>query len=288
GAESRIAYLEGRIRQRAGNLADAAEWFREAARLDGSRPEPCLRLADCLFAIGEPAAAEDELLGAVETMAEPWGADAILGRWIEESFRAGRPPAGLLARLPERGKGFAADLRWLLERLAAGEAVRINCGGPEFTSTRGVVWSADRFHARGVRRIRVLDPRDPVGGPDASPLDVHLLEIEETDDDPIYRAQRAILGPSPGALYRVPLPRGSYRVTFHFSEVERDQPGTRGFDVAIEGETVLSDFDPGARGFAKAKVVSRERRVDDGRLDLELRAKKGKPAIAGIEIEMIP
>jgi hypothetical protein len=59
GARSRVAYMEGRVLQREGKLKEAAAKFREVVAQDKSRPEPSLRLAECLRALGEEVPGEE-------------------------------------------------------------------------------------------------------------------------------------------------------------------------------------------------------------------------------------
>jgi len=67
--------------------------------------------------------------------------------------------------------------------------------------------------------------------------------IEGTEEDGLYQTQRYGAGGSFG--YRFDVPNGNYRVDIHFAEIytQFDAPGKRIFDVLIEMQTVLNDFD---------------------------------------------
>ena len=57
--------------------------------------------------------------------------------------RAGR--RAVTETLPRLRRGYGADLVWVLDQLASGGTIRMNCGGDEFTGADGLVWANDRF-----------------------------------------------------------------------------------------------------------------------------------------------
>jgi beta-galactosidase len=188
-----------------------------------------------------------------------------------------RSPAAVLAALPglnnAGGNGCAAaaaaGMRRLLESLAAGRPVRIDCGGQGHEDAEGRTWGGDSFY---------------LGGKAPRPA---AEEIEGTASDLLYQTERVF--PAEGfhpPCYRLPLPDGRYRVTLHFAEtfyrVKR-----RRFEVLVEGETVLPGHEPLARGFATAHAESFPVEVKDGDLEIELDRKVGDPGVAAIEVEPI-
>ena len=50
-------------------------------------------------------------------------------------------------------------------------------------------------------------------------------------------------GPNPSFTYEVPVTNGSYEVDLYFAEVFQDNPGTRVFDLTLEGALLLPDYD---------------------------------------------
>lgn len=127
-------------------------------------------------ASGDAASAEKELRAAIESgldRRELWEAWAALA-----SRDLGWPPPEALARLPAASSGYATDLRWLFEKLAAGEAVRLNCGGEEYRSPSGEVWGRDRFYLGGERFKEFAQPAILAYGG----------TIAGTEDDPLYQA----------------------------------------------------------------------------------------------------
>ncbi|MCG8587131.1 MAG: malectin, partial [Pirellulales bacterium] len=73
-----------------------------------------------------------------------------------------------------------------------------------------------------------------------------------------------------------------FDVRLHFAD-NFAKPGDRIFDVAIEGQPVLTDFDVAGEG--KSPVVREFKNVEVvGTLDIELTPKKGKTILSGIEL----
>jgi hypothetical protein len=102
--------------------------------------------------------------------------------------------------------------------------IRVNAAGPAYTDSQGRLWSADA---------------GSTGGTVASVGNTRA--IGNTVDDALYRNERW------GAFtYTFTVPAGSYQVTLKFSETYFTggaASGQRLFDVAINGTTVLTNFD---------------------------------------------
>ncbi len=279
-AGGRLAYLEGRLLERKGRHGEAAARFTLAMARDASRPEPLLALARSLRATGSSDQAERHLKRALErdcpTKRDVWNA------WLAISLvDLGRSPEEVLADLPcgeKAGDGSIAcreNLRWLLEHLKSGEAIRINCGGDRYESPRGIIWESDRFFTSGYRYF--LGRRTFTG------------EIENTDDDPLYQTERYFIPASlQPAGYEIPLIPGKYRITLHFAEIYYQEPGRRIFDVLLEGNRVLDHYDLySAQGFATAETRSYELAIQDGLLEIEFQFRVEYPKLSAIEIERL-
>lgn len=157
--------------------------------------------------------------------------------------------------------------------------LRVNAGGPSYVATNGFTWCPDQAFIDGQYF------QNPNVG-----------EIFGTDDDVLYRTERS--GESQGPLdmtYRVPLPPGTYRVDLHFAEIFWGAPGglpggvgARVFDVYIEGEEVLSDYDIfAAVGAASVDVRSFTTAVPDGALDLRFVASVDRPKLSAFLIRRL-
>jgi hypothetical protein len=186
--------------------------------------------------------------------------------------RDGRPSDGHREDSSRDG-GYRSDVAWLLERLSAGEPVRIRCGGGEYREPGGTLWGKDRF-ARGGRAAM------PWGG-----------DVRGTDADPLYQKERYFPLEEAGELsaYAIPLPPGSYRVHLHFSEVYRNIPDVRRFDVLLGGRKVIEDFDPMEGGFATAIEKVFDAEVRHGLLEIRFvhRPPRDPPKVSAIEVERV-
>jgi hypothetical protein len=102
--------------------------------------------------------------------------------------------------------------------------IRISAGGSSFTSSQGLIWSADTGFAGG----------NTASVPASTP-------IANTVDDTLYQSERY------GAFtYTFTVPAGGYQVTLKFAETyftSGASSGQRVFNVAINGTTVLTNFD---------------------------------------------
>jgi serine/threonine protein kinase/Tfp pilus assembly protein PilF len=261
-------YFEGRLLALSGAPAQAP--FEQVLELDRSRPEPYVRLAEEHVRGGDPGKGEEVVRAGLE--AGLTGHDSLWDLWLRlrlvdlaedprEILAAHRSLAPQAEGLTKRQK----DVRWLLEKLAAGEPLRINCGGKDGTAL-GVAWSRDRFFMAGADTVYLekLDPRRH----EIDPL------VDKTER---YFPDSLILIPG----YRIPLPRGTYRVSLRFTEGYHEAPGSRRFDVLLEGKVILEDYSP---RFGVAEVHSRVVRVDDGALEIDFKRRVENPKISAIEV----
>ena len=91
---------------------------------------------------------------------------------------------------------------------------------PNVPGQRGQLWSADM---------------DFVGGSTFSTTH----SITGTSDPTLYQTERY----APTLTYNIPVVNDTYTVTLYFAEIYFDAPGQRVFNVSIEGQTVLQNFD---------------------------------------------
>jgi tetratricopeptide (TPR) repeat protein len=261
-------YVEGRLAVLAGSPAQGL--FEQALALDRSRPEPYLRLAEELARRGDPAAAEERLRGALESGLESH--ESLWDLWLRlQLVDPAQHPAQVLAAHRALAPATWAmsrpqqDVRWLLERLAAREPLRIKCGGKDGKAL-GVEWSRDRFYLGGD------------GGVYLEKLDAARHRIDAFLDK-TERYFPATASWIPG--YCIPLPPGTYRVSLRITEGFHEEPDRRRFDVLLEGGTFLKDHSP---PFGVSEIHSREIFVPDGALEIGFRRRKGSPKISAIEV----
>src|SRR4029077_6377358 len=89
-----------------------------------------------------------------------------------------------------------------------------------YLDTLGQLWSADM---------------DFVGGSTFSTTH----SITGTSDPTLYQTERY----APTLRYNIPVVNDTYTVTLYFAEIFFNAPGERVFNVSIEGQTVLQNFD---------------------------------------------
>jgi hypothetical protein len=284
GSRTNAAYLDGRLRQRAGQFDEAIGIFAALAASDDVSARVHLRLAQSLAAAGQREAAESHLRKLL-------GKGAVNDRglwetWMLLAIECHGGPQGALEKFPapgtesaEQGKSTArggtrsscaSDIRWLLEQLTGGGPIRIDCGSPEeYVDAAGELWGRDRFFRGGALRRKAP------------------CKIFETPDQLLYKSHRKFTADGHDAGYRVPLPSGSYRLTLHFWDEKalgcRDDP----VDVLVEGAPGFELAGCHFRGYAAAFAGrgTRDVRVQDGSLDIEFRSRGGVPMLAAIEIE---
>lgn len=155
-----------------------------------------------------------------------------------------------------------------LDLKAATPAIRINCGDVgEFKDAQGNVWAGDHGASGGV----VNNGKKPIAG--TSP-----------DMYPLYRSSRYCY-PEQRFHYTFPVPNGRYAVTLKFADYSWDTPGHYIFDVLINGQKVLSKFDPEV-GYPPLTAIDKryEVTVADKSIRIEFVARGAAAIINGIEI----
>lgn len=143
--------------------------------------------------------------------------------------------------------------------------VRINCGANgKITDSEGNVWQADE------------------GFTDGSPYQVDDVQIANTKDPEIYRAERYSM-----AAYRFGVPNGKYTVKLLFAEVYSGiaGPGDRVFSFNVQGHE-FNNFDiwVKAGGPDKACIQSVDVDVTNSVLSITFTPKVENPKVNGIEI----
>lgn len=150
---------------------------------------------------------------------------------------------------------------------------RINAGGGAYTAVSGAEFSADAYFSAG----NVDNPAN--------------LQIANTEDDAMYSNNRW----NNTMAYNFPVSNGNYQVILHFAEVYfgvegrgglASGPGSRVFNVAIEGQPKLSNFDifTTAGGALKALEKSFNVAVTDGQLNINFTSVVNNAKVNAIEI----
>lgn len=107
--------------------------------------------------------------------------------------------------------------------------------------------------------------------------------IANTDHDALYQTEFW----GDGLSFDVSMDNGTYDVTLHFAEIWWESPGERVFDVSVQGETVLADFDvydaTGGDHVALTHTVEGVS-VTDGTLSISTDTSVDNSKLSGIEI----
>jgi len=104
-------------------------------------------------------------------------------------------------------------------------AIRVKCGGPAYSDSKGQAWSADMDFSGGL----VSAVTGPVSG---------------TTDPALFQDGRMPSDTAP-LVYTFPVANGSYHANLYFAELYSGDAfvGGRVFNVKVEGTTVLQNFD---------------------------------------------
>ncbi|MBN1349598.1 FG-GAP repeat protein [candidate division KSB1 bacterium] len=150
---------------------------------------------------------------------------------------------------------------------------RVNCGSHEdYIDSLGFLWEKEVSFAENTWGY--------VGGQTYTISE----SVTNTIAPSIYQTER---WGSP-LSYRFEVPNGYYSIVLHFAEIYHRTPFARVFDVSIENELVLDDYDIFAEAgrmnaFSKTFAIH----VIDGRLDIDMSASVDAATIAGIEIHAL-
>lgn len=150
--------------------------------------------------------------------------------------------------------------------------LRINLGSnTQYLDDANEIWMDDRPYKNGSYGY--------VGGEPAR-LGIKSL-ITNTEYKPLFYTY--LNGPK---SYQFDVPDGRYEVELAFTEPDDIEKGKRVFDVSINGETVIGNLDLAAEnGFAVAVKKAFETKANKGKgIQIEFRAKAGKPVLSGIKI----
>ncbi|MEM9782127.1 MAG: malectin domain-containing carbohydrate-binding protein, partial [Pseudomonadota bacterium] len=199
------------------------------------------------------------------------------------------------------GTANTATVSILDNDIVPGEVLfRINAGGSEVAANDGgMAWSADLGSvANGAAVVGDASPflvdRGIDGTTTATSDNVTFAANSPTGPgtnatgapDALFTSERFSAQDNPDNVgYAFGVANGDYVVNLYFDELFFDAAGERVFDVAIEGTTVLDDFDTFATYGNNTGLQSFVTTVDDGELNLEfLKGAANNPHIAAIEI----
>ena len=140
--------------------------------------------------------------------------------------------------------------------------IRINAGGGQYTDPSGNVWAADYGSPRGYSYV------------------VNSA-IANTPAQGLYQAVR---WNNHVMDYAFPVPAGTRTVTLKFSETYFDSPRQRVFDVSINGQKVLTNFDIVAEAGRNTAIDKTFQVQSSGYIDINMVSSIDDPVISAIEV----
>jgi Domain of unknown function (DUF4347)/Malectin domain/Calx-beta domain/Kelch motif len=241
-------------------------------------PEADLLVYGCSVAAGEFGQAFineiSSLTGAdVAASIDDTGSSALGGNWDLE-FKTGEIETPLAIQ-PWLKESYGAVLHTgvptsslpLLPFSSIGTPIaRINAGGGAYVDTLGNSWSADQNFVGNSYSYAINQV------------------IAGTSYSPLYQSERSGINGS-SFSYEIPVTPGVYNVNLSFAELYWQQPGLRAFDVDIESQSFLNDFDIFSEAGAKTALTkSTQVTVTDGILNINFEAMVENPKVNAIEI----
>ncbi len=150
----------------------------------------------------------------------------------------------------------------------AGGIYRVNAGGSALF-LNGSTWDEDSHYNGGVAKT------------------FQKPDIAGTENDVLYITERSSNNDDATFSYDFSVDPGMYEVRLHFAEIYWEQTNQRIFDVLIEGQTVLDEYDIVADVGANTAVIKTFSNINvtDDTLNIVFPpATKDKPKISAIEI----
>jgi hypothetical protein len=147
-----------------------------------------------------------------------------------------------------------------------GAPIRINAGGSDYTDPSGQLWSGDYGYDKG----SILTTGNAIGNT-STPL--------------VYQSQRFASSFS----YTLKIPNGSYTATLKFAELYYTTAGSRAFNVAINGTSVLTNFDIVAQAGGGLKAIDKTIAVTVSAGQMTIQFTSGSadiPVVNAIDIEI--
>jgi Malectin domain len=147
-------------------------------------------------------------------------------------------------------------------------AIRVKCGGPAYTDSKGQAWSAD-FGFSGGEVSSTLGP------------------VKGTADPKLFQDGRWSDSNSPALTYTFPVADGSYHVNLYFAELYPgdEHVGARVANIKLQGTTIFQNLDVfAAVGANTALIKGADIAVTNGSLQIELDNVADHAKIEAIEI----
>lgn len=166
------------------------------------------------------------------------------------------------------GKSAAATIKVK----AKPDIIRIDCGATvPFKDAQGNMWAADYGFSQPSMGYTANKP----------------IARASSDMQRLYQSNRYRYA-NQNFSYKFPLPNGHYAVTLHFADYAFKEAGHYNFDVVLNGNKVLKNYDVDAAYGPAAAVVQRfETQVTDHELSVDFIGHQGGATVSGLEVEYL-
>jgi len=154
----------------------------------------------------------------------------------------------------------------------AQQPIRVNCGGPAYTDSKGQIWQADTSFSGGNS-------------------DSTTQQIGGTADPALYQSARVNNSGSTPLVYKFAVPNGTYNVNLLFAETSSkfESAGARVFNVMIQDALAFPKVDIFAAAGARAAMVkSTNVTVQNSALSIEFVNVTQSGKVDAIEILPVP
>jgi len=146
--------------------------------------------------------------------------------------------------------------------------IRINCGGPNYTDSKGQVWQADKDYNDGAE-VTIDAP------------------IKGTLEGALFQNNRYNSNAHDPMVYTFSVANGPYHVNLYFAETNKplQAVGARVFNVEMQGRVVFSHMDIFAEAGADAALIKgADISVTNGKIEIQFDNVVQDASIAAIEI----
>ena len=147
--------------------------------------------------------------------------------------------------------------------------LRINAGGAE-ASSEGTTFISDTFFSDSKTAVITLE-----------------ADVSGTEADVLFESERISPDDLSPFSYSIPVPDGNYTVSLHFAETTFKNEAKRLFNVEVEGDAVLEDYDiftaSGGQNVSIVETIPNVS-VNDGSLDITFISELERAKVNAIEI----
>jgi len=182
-----------------------------------------------------------------------------------------------------RSMGRPLRLEALEDRRLLAVLFRVNAGGPELAGSP--MWTSDTATAPSIYNNAASGGNSGANSTTVA-IDMSHPSLPAGTPMALFQSQRFDKPSGANLLWDFPVAPGQYEVRLYFAETNSSAfvVGGRQFDVAIEGATVLDNYDIFADVGSRRGVMKSFTVTADANIDIDFFRVKEDPTIRGIEV----